>query len=107
MAELFTHDRGAGLREIFRLTGSTAGPYFMSRTYPPLGLAQGTQNLAEQFGPADGFDPGAYVFSWENATAGTTMSYTVDFVVVPSPGAGAVMLGGAAAMLGRRRRHRA
>lgn len=100
---IFTHDRGAGLREIFRLTGSSAGPYFMSRTYPPAQLAPGTQDLASIFGPADGFDPGAYVFSWENAVSGTTMNYTVDFVVVPAP-APCTLLAGAALLATRRRR---
>lgn len=102
---IFTHDRGAGLREIFRLTGGgAAGPYFMSRTYPPLQLASGQQNLAAMFGPGEGFDPGAYVFSWENAASGTTMRYTVDFVVVPGPGVGVAVMGGCAALMGRRRR---
>lgn len=102
---IFTHDRGAGLREIFRLTGAAAGPYFMSRAYPPVQLPAGVQDLVTLYGPAEGFDPGAYVFSWENAASGTTMNYTIDFVIVPAPGAtGGILVAAALACRPRRRR---
>lgn len=89
---VFSHTSIAGLREFFRVNTVAPGPYFLSRTYPAASLPLGSQDLMQLYGPADGLTGGTYVLSWENlGIVGSTMSYTLDLVVVPSPGAAAVV----------------
>lgn len=105
---VFSHTSIAGLREFFRVNTVAPGPYFLSRTYPAASLPLGTQDLMQLYGPADGLSGGSYVLSWENlGLVGSTMTYTMDLVVVPAPGAGG--LAALVAVVGtcRRRRSRA
>lgn len=103
---IFSHTSIAGLREFFRINPVAPGPYFLSRTYPAASLPLGTQDLMQRYGPADGLGGGSYVLSWENlGQVGSNMTYTMDLVVVPAPGAaGAAVIAGLAG--NRRRRSR-
>jgi hypothetical protein len=105
---IFSHTSIAGLREFFRFNTVAPGPYFLSRTYPAASLPLGTQDLMQIYGPADGLGGGSYVLSWENlGLVGSTMTYTMDLVVVPAPGAAGAAVAAAFAGTWRRRRSRA
>lgn len=106
---LFTINRSAGLREFLRLTPTPAT--LVGRTFPARGLSHPggsgtvTHDLVALFAPGGGpLGPGAYLLSWDNATFNTTMTYTLDVVVVPAPGAAmAACVAGAWAARRRRR----
>lgn len=108
----FTHDLPLGVREFLRVDDAPGDPgprFILPRSYPPLVLPGGGQNLLTQFGLSDGLDAGSYILSFENGDQSTsTMGYGIDIVIapVPAPGAAATLAGAALTLAGLRPRRR-
>lgn len=112
----FDHDRAAGLREFLRISpAGTVLDTYVFRSFPAYYLPTGAQQLIG-YSPIDPparppiipgggpLGPGDYLLSWDNQTFNTTMNYTLDLVIIPTPSSAAALLPILALAARRRRR---